>query len=98
MFLGSTSILGDVSIYLKDYSSNTQNLLFQTTSTSTSTTSMVTYCFSTTGTISKNCRRKKRAINDAPNDEGNYTKLLSFLNTYTGSLLKKRYLKRRLHH
>ena len=39
---------------------------------------MVTYCFSTTGTISKNCRRKKRAINDAPNDEGNYTKLLSF--------------------
>ena len=59
---------------------------------------MVTYCFSTTGTISKNCRRKKRAINDAPNDEGNYTKLLSFLNTYTGSLLKKRYLKRRLHH
>ena len=70
MFLGSTSILVDVSIHLKDYSSNTQNLLFQTTSTSTSTTSMVTYCFSTTGTISKNCRRKKRAINDAPHDEG----------------------------
>ena len=32
---------------------------------------MVTYCFKTTGTVSKNCRRKKCAINDAPNDEGN---------------------------
>ena len=32
---------------------------------------MVTYCFSTTDTVSANCRRKKRAINDAPNDEGN---------------------------
>lgn len=51
---------------------------------------MVTYCFSTTGTISKNCRRKKRAINDAPNDEGNYTKLLSFLN------IQAHYLKREI--
>jgi len=50
--------------------SRNPKLFFETTTTSTSTTSMVTYCFSTTGTISKNCRRKKRAINDAPNDEG----------------------------
>merc|ERR1711997_1214663 len=50
--------------------SRNPKLFFETTSTSTSTTSMVTYCFRTTGTISKNCRRKKRAINDAPNDEG----------------------------
>ena len=35
---------------------------------------MVTYCFSTTGTVSANCRRKKRAIYDAPNDEGNMQK------------------------
>merc|ERR1711936_47584 len=45
-------------------------LFFGTTTTSTSTTSLVTYCFSTTGTVSANCRRKKRAIYDAPNDEG----------------------------
>ena len=37
---------------------------------------MVTYCFSTTGTVSANCRRKKRAIYDAPNDEGNMQKIL----------------------
>merc|ERR1719150_1629074 len=45
-------------------------LFFETTTTSTSTTSLVTYCFSTTGTVSAKCRRKKRAINDAPHDEG----------------------------
>merc|ERR1719328_854727 len=52
--------------------SRNPKLFFETTSTSTSTktTSLITYCFSTTGTVSANCRRKKRAINDAPNDEG----------------------------
>ena len=52
---------------------------------------MVTYCFSTTGTVSANCRRKKRAIYDAPNDEGNvpkfsivkYSKSLSYYYTKT---------------
>ena len=34
----------------------------------------MTYCFSTTGTVSANCRRKKRAIYDAPNDEGTMQK------------------------
>ena len=45
-------------------------LYFQTTTTATTTTSLVTYCFSVQGAIAANCRRKKRAINDAPNNEG----------------------------
>jgi len=45
-------------------------LFFGTTTTATTTTSLVTYCFSVQGAIAANCRRKKRAINDAPNNEG----------------------------
>ena len=58
---------------------------------------MVTYCFKTTGTVSKNCRRKKRAINDAPNDEGNMQldfkfKKISRLNSLIKKILNVGYI------
>ena len=58
---------------------------------------MVTYCFSTTGTVSANCRRKKRAINDAPNDEGNMQldfkfKKISRLNSLIKKILNVGYI------
>ena len=49
--------------------SRSARLFFVSSSSTTTTVNTLTYCYSTAGTISAACRRKKRAIIDGHEDE-----------------------------